>query len=470
MDTITITLPDGSEREYDAGVTGAQIASSIGRGLAKAALAVQVDGETVDLTRPIDHDAKVAVVTGSSPEGREVLRHSTAHVMAQAVFDLFPGAKYAIGPGDRRRLLLRLRAARRRPLPRHGPRAHRDAHARDRQGGPALRPGGASGRRGRGALRRPAVQARDHRQRHERCRRRGGRRRGDRPRCGGRVPQPARRRLDRLRRPLPRPARPDHGQARCVQAHPRRRCLLARRREARAAPTDLRHRVGEQGRARRAPAPTRGGRAPGPPQARGGARPVLLPGGDRLRARGVPPEGRDRAQGHGGLLAPAPRGRRVRVRELTAHHEVEPLRDQRSPRLVRGRHVPADGARRRHGLLPQADELPVPHPDLPEPDAQLPRAAHAALRVRDRVPVREVRCRARAHAGPRDDPGRRAHLLHEGAGRRGAHLDAALRPRTPARLRARRLLPRAVHQARGQGGRDRRGVGAGHRSPSARPR
>ncbi len=98
MDSITITLPDGSEREYGTGVTGAEIASSIGRGLAKAALAVEVDGEPLDLNRPIDHDATVAVVTGNSSEGREVLRHSTAHVMAQAVFDLFPGAKYAIGP------------------------------------------------------------------------------------------------------------------------------------------------------------------------------------------------------------------------------------------------------------------------------------------------------------------------------------------------------------------------------------
>ncbi|MEP6626286.1 MAG: TGS domain-containing protein, partial [Acidimicrobiia bacterium] len=98
MSPVTITLPDGSAREYESGVTGAEIASSIGRGLAKAALAVSVDGELVDLSRPIDHDAAVAVVTGPSDEGREILRHSTSHLLAQAVFDLFPGAKYAIGP------------------------------------------------------------------------------------------------------------------------------------------------------------------------------------------------------------------------------------------------------------------------------------------------------------------------------------------------------------------------------------
>src|SRR5947207_3584283 len=95
---ITITLPDGSTREYARGTTPGAVAESIGKGLAKAALAAEVDGEWVDLNRPIDHDARVAIVTPDSAEGREVLRHSTAHVMAQAVTDLYPGAEYAIGP------------------------------------------------------------------------------------------------------------------------------------------------------------------------------------------------------------------------------------------------------------------------------------------------------------------------------------------------------------------------------------
>ena len=96
--SITITLPDGSAREYPNGVTSGEVAASIGRGLAKAALAATVDGELVDLTRPIGADARVAIVTGTSDEGRDILRHSTSHLMAQAVFDLFPDAKYAIGP------------------------------------------------------------------------------------------------------------------------------------------------------------------------------------------------------------------------------------------------------------------------------------------------------------------------------------------------------------------------------------
>jgi len=95
---ITITLPDGTTREYERGTTGSEIAASIGKRLAADALAAKVDGEWVDLNRPIDRDAKVAIVTPASDDGREVLRHSTAHVMAQAVTDLFPGAEYAIGP------------------------------------------------------------------------------------------------------------------------------------------------------------------------------------------------------------------------------------------------------------------------------------------------------------------------------------------------------------------------------------
>ncbi|HLM18224.1 MAG TPA: threonine--tRNA ligase, partial [Acidimicrobiia bacterium] len=111
--TITITLPDGSTREHEHGVTAGEIAASIGPGLAKAALAAKVatdadpddgggdgdgDGDWYDLSRPIEQDARVAIITPATDDGREVLRHSTAHVMAQAVTDLFPGAKYAIGP------------------------------------------------------------------------------------------------------------------------------------------------------------------------------------------------------------------------------------------------------------------------------------------------------------------------------------------------------------------------------------
>ncbi len=96
--TITITLPDGSSRELATGSTAADLAAAIGRGLARAAVAARVDGVLTDLTAPLSDGVSVAIITADSPEGRFVLRHSTAHVMAQAVTDLWPGAKYAIGP------------------------------------------------------------------------------------------------------------------------------------------------------------------------------------------------------------------------------------------------------------------------------------------------------------------------------------------------------------------------------------
>ena len=93
-----IRLPDGAVRHYDAPVTVAQIAASIGPGLAKAALAGKVDGKLVDTSHLVDRDASVAIVTDRDPEGLEVLRHSTAHLLAYAVKELFPDAQVTIGP------------------------------------------------------------------------------------------------------------------------------------------------------------------------------------------------------------------------------------------------------------------------------------------------------------------------------------------------------------------------------------
>ena len=95
---ISVGLPDGSTRELTEGTTGIELAQSIGSRLAKAAVVATVDGREVDLESPLPDGALVAIVTADSDAGREVLRHSTAHVMAQAVRRLWPGAKYAIGP------------------------------------------------------------------------------------------------------------------------------------------------------------------------------------------------------------------------------------------------------------------------------------------------------------------------------------------------------------------------------------
>ncbi|MCX6541014.1 MAG: TGS domain-containing protein, partial [Actinobacteria bacterium] len=98
MTEILITLPDGSQRSFAEGSTAGDVAASIGSRLAKAAVAAVVNGDEADLTTPLTNGATVAIITGDSDEGRHVLRHSTSHVMAQAVLQLFPGAKYSIGP------------------------------------------------------------------------------------------------------------------------------------------------------------------------------------------------------------------------------------------------------------------------------------------------------------------------------------------------------------------------------------
>jgi len=96
--SVAITLPDGSTRRYAGPVTGLQIASDIGPGLAKAALAVKVDGEMRDLLREIPSDARVEIVTRDSEDALELLRHDCAHVMAEAVQELYPGTQITFGP------------------------------------------------------------------------------------------------------------------------------------------------------------------------------------------------------------------------------------------------------------------------------------------------------------------------------------------------------------------------------------
>ena len=94
----TITLPDGSQRPFDRPVTVAEVASAIGKGLARAALAGEVDGKRVDISHVIDHDARFRIITSKDPEGLEIIRHSTAHLLAQAVQAIYPKAQVTIGP------------------------------------------------------------------------------------------------------------------------------------------------------------------------------------------------------------------------------------------------------------------------------------------------------------------------------------------------------------------------------------
>ena len=93
-----VTLPDGSQKKFDKPITVAEVASSIGAGLAKAALAGKVNDKLVDTSFLVENDAHINIVTDKSPEALEVIRHSTAHLLAQAVKQLFPSAQVTIGP------------------------------------------------------------------------------------------------------------------------------------------------------------------------------------------------------------------------------------------------------------------------------------------------------------------------------------------------------------------------------------
>src|SRR6188472_3965055 len=93
-----ITLPDGSQRSFDRPVTVAEVAADIGKGLARAALAGAVDGKLVDTAHLIAGDTTLRIITSKDPEGLEILRHSTAHLLAQAVQSIYPKAQVTIGP------------------------------------------------------------------------------------------------------------------------------------------------------------------------------------------------------------------------------------------------------------------------------------------------------------------------------------------------------------------------------------
>ena len=95
---VNITLPDGSVRQYEQGITPLDIAKSISEGLARNVLAAKVNGKVVELYRPIEQDAAVQLLTWNDEEGKEVFWHTSAHLLASAIEELYPGAKFGIGP------------------------------------------------------------------------------------------------------------------------------------------------------------------------------------------------------------------------------------------------------------------------------------------------------------------------------------------------------------------------------------
>jgi threonyl-tRNA synthetase len=99
---VKISFPDSSVREFPQGVTGADIARSISEGLARNALAIEFNGEVIELSRPISSDGSVRILTWSDAKGKNTFWHSSAHLLAEALEALYPGVKFGIGPGIER--------------------------------------------------------------------------------------------------------------------------------------------------------------------------------------------------------------------------------------------------------------------------------------------------------------------------------------------------------------------------------
>ncbi|TPO01545.1 TGS domain-containing protein, partial [Mesorhizobium sp. CU2] len=96
--SVSLTFPDGSVRDYDAATTGAALAESISKSLAKKAVAYAIDGTVRDLSDPLGTSGKVEIITREDPRALELIRHDTAHVLAEAVQELWPGTQVTIGP------------------------------------------------------------------------------------------------------------------------------------------------------------------------------------------------------------------------------------------------------------------------------------------------------------------------------------------------------------------------------------
>ena len=344
-------------------------------------IAARVGGELRDLAHELADGDEVEGVAIDSADGRDILRHSTAHVMAQAVQELFPDARLGIGPPvengfyydfdvetpfvpeDLEKIETRMRK-----IVKEGQKFSRrvttDADALNElqdepykleliglkgAGNAEGAAEGASVEVGAGEL---TI--------YDNINRKGEVAWSDL--CRG-------------------PHLPTTKRIPAFKLMRSRRGVLARRREEQAAPAHLRHRLGVQGGARGAPPPDRGGRASRPPQARPRPRPVQLPRRDRLRHGRLPPQGRRDQAGDGGLRPPPPHRGGLPVRRHAPHlarrGSSTPPGTCRTTRTRCSRRC-----RWRARLLPQGHELPDAQPDLQVARAVLPRAAAAALRVR----------------------------------------------------------------------------------------
>ena len=443
MSNITVTLPDGSRARAARRQHGARPRRSIGRGLAKAAVAAVVDGDETDLTRPLPDGAKVAIVTDSHAEGRHVLRHSTAHVMAQAVDAAVPGRQVLDRPGDRERLLLRLRTARRR------------------------RPSATTTSPAIEAEMREIVKADQPFVRSEMSPAEALELFADQPyKCEiiERVQAAAAGDADELDAGeiagdtvsvyrntdefvdlcvgphVPSTGRLGHFKLQKVagaywrgnEKGPMLQRIYGTAWESKQALDDHLHQLEEAAKRDHRKLATELDLLSFPHELGGGLA-VWHPKGAIVRKL-MEDYSRRRHERGGYEFVFTPHLSNGRLFETSGHLG-----------LVRRRHVPADGDGQRH-VLHEADELPDALPDLQQPAAQLPRAAAAAVRARHRVPLRAGRHAARADAHPRLHAGRQPHLLHARAGARRDRLAARLRAVGAAGVRVRRLHVQPVDQ------------------------
>ena len=366
---ISLTLPDGSVRKVSAGTTGADLAMSISPRLAKAALAVVVDDRLTDLTRPFEADARVRIITERDPEALHLYRHSTAHLLAAAVLELFPGTQCGIGPAlddgfyydfvvQRPFVPEDLAAIEQRM---------REIAARDLPFVRELHPEGGR----QGVLRGPRRAAQGAADRGE-----------ERPDRVGLRHQ------GRLPRLLRRPARAVGRQAGPLQAAVDVERLLEGRRQEPADAAGLRHRLLLEGRARAVPEPPRGSQEARPPQAGQGPRPVPFPpvGAGRGVLAG---QGHDRLPHHRQLHARRAAAERLRRAEDAAGVQQGAVGDLRPLAALPPEHVPHRQRRGADGH--EGHELPRPHARLRQRDAELSRPAAALPRADAAAPQRGVR-------------------------------------------------------------------------------
>ena len=397
---ITITLPDGTKKTTASGTNISDfVATQIGKGLAKAALAAKVDGVLVDLSRALDHDAKLEVVTPKSAEALELTRHDAAHVVASVVQRLFPGTQVTIGPTiddgfyydfareqpftpeDLEKIEARPPTTRSRPTT---PSCARRS----------CRPTPSSS---------STVKARSSRSRSSRTSSSAAQRRS-------RSTTTAIGSTSASGRTARRPAASASSSS-CASRAPTGGGTLATN-----AAAHLRHGLLRQEGARRLPRAPRGSQEARPPQAR-----------QRARALHVPPVRARRrllaAEGHGDL--PAALRLHAPALALGGLHRGQDAADLQQGRSGRraatGRSTArtCSSWRARSRRSSQADELPEPHADLRQPAPQLPRAAAAHPRPGRPAPQRSLGHARRPHPRAPVQPGRRAPLLTEAGPRRG---------------------------------------------------